>query len=94
MVVGVVILAALFGAVPLMLGTDYGIGNPPAAGYLIVGGSLVSQILTLFTTPVVYLYLDRSGSFLRNKGRATEGRVSVPISGSLSVPMRVEPAAT
>jgi hydrophobic/amphiphilic exporter-1 (mainly G- bacteria), HAE1 family len=38
-------------------------------GYTIVGGLAVSQILTLFTTPVVYLYLDRLNAFLKRKGR-------------------------
>ena len=52
-------LAALFGALPLALGTGTGSELRRPLGISIIGGLLVSQMLTLFTTPVVYLYLDR-----------------------------------
>ncbi|HKS08625.1 MAG TPA: multidrug efflux RND transporter permease subunit [Pyrinomonadaceae bacterium] len=52
-------LAALFGALPLALGTGTGSELRRPLGVSIIGGLLVSQMLTLFTTPVVYLYLDR-----------------------------------
>jgi hydrophobe/amphiphile efflux-1 (HAE1) family protein len=62
-------MAALLGAVPLMLGTGTGSELRQPLGYTIVGGLAVSQILTLFTTPVVYIYLDRLNASLKRKGR-------------------------
>jgi len=67
-------LAALFGALPLALGTGTGSELRRPLGISIIGGLLVSQMLTLFTTPVVYLYLDRLRAFFareRNDGRPT-----------------------
>ncbi|HZX33375.1 MAG TPA: efflux RND transporter permease subunit, partial [Rhodocyclaceae bacterium] len=63
-------LAAMLGAVPLALGTGDGAELRQPLGISIVGGLILSQILTLYTTPVVYLYLDR----LRLKGLAWKYR--------------------
>jgi multidrug efflux pump subunit AcrB len=52
-------MAALLGALPLALGTGTGSELRRPLGISIVGGLIVSQMLTLFTTPVVYLYMDR-----------------------------------
>ncbi|AJI94067.1 acrB/AcrD/AcrF family protein [Yersinia ruckeri] len=52
-------LAALFGALPLVLGSGDGAELRQPLGITIVGGLIVSQLLTLYTTPVVYLYFDR-----------------------------------
>jgi multidrug efflux pump len=68
-------MAALFGALPLALGTGVGSELRRPLGIAIVGGLLVSQLLTLYTTPVVYLYLDRMRlRFLRMHTRAVEAR--------------------
>ena len=68
-------MAALFGALPLALGTGVGSELRRPLGIAIVGGLLVSQLLTLYTTPVVYLYLDRMRlRFLGRMHRSIEPR--------------------
>jgi multidrug efflux pump len=62
-------MAALFGAVPLALGHGNGAEMRQPLGIAIVGGLVVSQILTLYTTPVVYLYMDRLGEWGRSLWR-------------------------
>jgi HAE1 family hydrophobic/amphiphilic exporter-1 len=57
-------LCALLGGVPLMLGTGTGSEIRQPLGYAIVGGLAVSQVLTLFSTPIVYLYMDRLRAML------------------------------
>ncbi|MGX5219330.1 MdtB/MuxB family multidrug efflux RND transporter permease subunit [Pseudomonas segetis] len=69
-------LAALFGAVPLMLATGSGAELRQPLGLVMVGGLLVSQLLTLFTTPVIYLYFDRLAR--RATGRSAAGILVKP----------------
>src|SRR5690606_55698 len=66
-------LAALFGAVPLMLASGSGAELRQPLGLVMVGGLLVSQVLTLFTTPVVYLFFDR---WMKNRTAAAEAPVT------------------
>jgi HAE1 family hydrophobic/amphiphilic exporter-1 len=68
-------MAALLGGVPMMLGSGVGSELRQPLGYTIVGGLALSQILTLYTTPVVYLYLDKLQSWImrRRGGSAASG---------------------
>ncbi|MDI7047626.1 efflux RND transporter permease subunit, partial [Escherichia coli] len=60
-------LAALFGALPLALGHGAGAELRVPLGIAIVGGLIVSQMLTLFTTPVVHLWFDRLSHWLAKR---------------------------
>jgi HAE1 family hydrophobic/amphiphilic exporter-1 len=71
-------MCALLGGVPLMLGTGIGSEIRQPLGYAIVGGLLVSQLLTLFTTPIVYIYMDRLATTLRRFSRSRSGLRQVP----------------
>jgi multidrug efflux pump len=71
-------MAALFGALPLAMGTGVGSELRRPLGIAIVGGLILSQLLTLFTTPVVYLYLDRFQSRLQRAIAPSPGRDPAP----------------
>ncbi|MDB5504870.1 MAG: acriflavine resistance protein [Tardiphaga sp.] len=62
-------MAAILGGVPLMLGTGTGSEIRQPLGYAMVGGLIVSQMLTLFTTPVIYVYLDQFSNAILGWGR-------------------------
>jgi len=70
-------MAAMLGGLPLALGTGTGAEMRKPLGITIVGGLMVSQLLTLYTTPVVYLYLDRLRLWLSPR-RVRQRRISVP----------------
>jgi multidrug efflux pump subunit AcrB len=75
-------LAALFGGLPLALGTGAGSELRRPLGIAIVGGLLVSQALTLFTTPVIYLYLDRFRLWvLERRGKGQHHSTSPALAG-------------
>ena len=71
-------MAAMLGGVPLMLGTGTGSEIRQPLGYAMVGGLIVSQALTLFTTPVVYLYLDNLSNALSRWTQAKRSDDSEP----------------
>jgi len=66
-------MAALLGALPLALGTGTGSELRRPLGITIIGGLIASQLLTLYTTPVVYLYFDRAQEWLRRRAAASAG---------------------
>jgi multidrug efflux pump subunit AcrB len=71
-------MAALLGAVPMMVGTGVGSEIRQPLGYAIVGGLALSQIFTLYTTPVVYIYLDKLQIWLfgEKKDQAPSGHAA------------------
>jgi len=73
-------MAALLGGLPLALGTGTGSELRRPLGITIVGGLIMSQALTLFTTPVVYLYLDRLRLHVGSKIRASNPNELPPLS--------------
>jgi HAE1 family hydrophobic/amphiphilic exporter-1 len=83
-------MAALFGGIPLALATGAGSELRRPLGIAIVGGLIVSQALTLFTTPVVYLYLDRFSLWLRGG----HGKAGLPaVREEAGLPMTIPGAA-
>ncbi len=80
-------MAALFGGLPLAIGHGTGSELRRPLGIAIVGGLLVSQVLTLFTTPVIYLYLDRVAHWLtavRERRRRRSGAPPAMVPGRIS----------
>ncbi|HSV14368.1 MAG TPA: efflux RND transporter permease subunit, partial [Tepidisphaeraceae bacterium] len=74
--------AALFGGVPLALGTGYGAELRRPLGIAMIGGLLFSQVLTLYTTPVIYLYFDRLAARVSELvSRPREDAVLIPSPG-------------
>ena len=80
-------MAALLGAVPLALGTGDGAEMRQPLGIAIVGGLLVSQVLTLYTTPVVYLYLERLGAWGTQRVRLIRARFRPATAVPANIPL-------
>ncbi|MBG7618941.1 MdtB/MuxB family multidrug efflux RND transporter permease subunit [Herbaspirillum sp. AP02] len=86
-------MAALLGALPLMLGTGVGSELRQPLGITMVGGLLVSQVLTLFTTPVIYLGFDSLGRRLRARfGQRAPGQGGEDDDGEDGKPAALPPA--
>jgi len=83
-------MAAMLGGVPLMLGTGTGSEIRQPLGYAMVGGLIVSQALTLFTTPVVYLYLDKLSNAFSRWGRSGSADLGRPASERDSIKQAAE----
>jgi HAE1 family hydrophobic/amphiphilic exporter-1 len=64
-------MAAILGGIPLMMGHGTGSELRQPLGYAMVGGLILSQAMTLYTTPVVYLYLDRLSLWLSGRNRTS-----------------------
>ncbi len=72
-------MAALFGTLPIALGIGAGGDARMSMGVSVVGGLLFSQMLTLYVTPVFYIFFDRIGQWLkRGKGRTDETGTPLP----------------
>jgi HAE1 family hydrophobic/amphiphilic exporter-1 len=71
-------LAAIFGALPIALGAGAGAELRQPLGVAVVGGLLVSQLLTLYITPVVYIYLDKVDRLLKRRLEPPEDLLDEP----------------
>src|SRR5262249_54036240 len=84
--------AALLGALPLALESGTGSELRRPLGISIVGGLLLSQFLTLYTTPVIYLYLDRFGRWMKERRRRDEvAQAELPLRTSPDMEQNREP---
>ncbi|KRE12974.1 acriflavine resistance protein B [Bosea sp. Root483D1] len=82
--------AAIFGVLPIALGAGAGAELRQPLGIAVVGGLVVSQLLTLYITPVVYFYLDKVDSFISGRGRGErEEAASVPGAIPVAIPKAV-----
>jgi len=78
-------MCALLSGLPLMLGHGSGSELRRPLGYAMVGGLILSQMLTLFTTPVIYLYLDRAHHwYMRRKAARKQGRLPQAPAGAIT----------
>jgi multidrug efflux pump len=75
-------MAAMLGALPLALGTGTGSELRRPLGITIIGGLIVSQMLTLYTTPVIYLYFDRLQHWWTGRQKQNEPTTALPVEGS------------
>ena len=87
-------MAAILGALPLMLGTGTGSELRHPLGVAIVGGLIVSQMLTLFTTPVIYLYFDRLAAAADRTSAGEPARRRRAGRMNISAPFIARPVAT
>ena len=87
-------MAAILGAMPLMLGTGTGSELRQPLGIAIIGGLIVSQMLTLFTTPVIYLYFDRLAVRLTGRRPSSADRSRSAGRMNISAPFISRPVAT
>jgi multidrug efflux pump subunit AcrB len=79
-------MAALLGGVPLAVGTGMGSELRRPLGIAIVGGLIVSQVLTLYTTPVIYLYMDRLNTWVSKFGFAASPTAGTGRGGEPATP--------